>query len=101
MIILEVGTKDYATDVVLVKKAMSQMESLLMTYNGYALGEPSSRFGWTFFQMAVKPELQQGIESRFADMIRRYGWGKPDTKFAKFLGDYLKARGCGVEVRPA
>ena len=99
MIILEVDTKDYPTNVVLLKKAMSQIESLLMIYNGYALGEPSSRFGWTFFQMAVKPELRQGIESHFSDMIRRYGWGKPEVKFAKFMGDYLQARGCDVKVK--
>ena len=101
MIILGVGTKDYPTDVVLVKKAMSQIESLVASYNGYALSEPSSRLGWTFFQMAIKPELRQGIESRFQDMIRRNGWGKPDAKFAKFMGDYLKARGCNVEVKMA
>lgn len=95
------GTRDYATDVVLVKKAMSQLESLLVAYNGYALSEPSSRFGWTFFQMAIKPDLRNGIESRFADMLKRYGWDKADSKFAKFMGDYLKARGCGVEVKLA
>ena len=100
-IILSVGTRDHATDSVLVKKAMSQMESLVGSYNGYALSEPSARFGWTFFQMAIKPELREGIESRFADMIKRYGWDKPDAKFAKFMGDYLKARGCAVEVKLA
>lgn len=99
MIILEVGTTDYDTDVVLIKKAMSQLESLLSSYNGYSLSEPSSRFGWTFFRMAIKPELRQGIESRFQDMIRRYGWDKPDSKFAKFMGDYLKARGCSVKIK--
>ena len=99
--ILSVGTRDHATDVVLIKKAMSQIESLVGSYNGYALGEPSSRFGWTFFQMAVAPELRQRIESKFGDMIKRYVWDKPDAKFAKFMGDYLKARGCGVEVKLA
>lgn len=93
------GTRDHATDVVLVKKAMSQIESLVGSYNGYALSEPSSRFGWSFFQMAVTLELQQRIESKFGDMIRRYGWDKPNAKFAKFMGDYLNARGCGVDVK--
>ncbi len=95
------GTRDYPTDVVLVKKAMSQMGTLLSVYNGYALGEPSSRFGWTFFEMAFKMEMREGIEKRFADMIGRYRWSKPDEKFAKFMQDYLQARGCNVKVKLA
>ena len=101
MTVLQVGTRDYPTDVVLVKKALSQMESLVSAYNGYAMGEPSSRLGWTFFPVAFKADLQQGIEGRFADMIRRYRWSKPDEKFARFIEDYLKARGCDVKVKVA
>lgn len=93
------GTKDYATDVVLLKKAMSQMESLLSAYNGYALSEPTSKFGWTFFSMAFKADLQQKIEQRFADMISQYRWGSSDEKFTKFMQKYLHARGCNVELK--
>lgn len=97
--ILQVGTKDYATDVVLLKRAMSHMETLLSVYGGYAVSEPDSRFGWTFFRVAFKAELQQKIEERFADMMRQYRWGNSDEKFAKFIQDYLRARGCNVDVK--
>lgn len=97
-IILEIGTKDYSTDLVLLKKAMSQLESLCLAYSGYVLSEPKEKFGWTFFKMGLKPELQNGIEQKFSDMLNRYRWSKPDEKLTKFLSDYLNARGCQVKV---
>lgn len=97
-IILEISTKDYATDSVLLKKAMSQLESLCFAYGGYVLSEPKEKFGWTFFKMGLKPELQIGIEKKFSDMITRYRWSKPEEKLTKFLSDYLNVRGCQVKV---
>ena len=60
--VLEVGTKNYADDLLSIKKALSHMETLVGGYNGYVLSEPSSKFGWTFFKLAFKPNLQNGIE---------------------------------------
>lgn len=97
--ILEISTKNYDMDLVLVKKALSQMETLVQGYNGYLLSEPTSNFGWTFFKLAFKPNLQKGIEEKFADMINRYRWSKQPEKFAKFMGDYFNAKGCNVKVK--
>lgn len=97
-IILEIGTKDYSTNVALLKKAMSQLETLCSAYGGYVLSDPFEKFGWTFFKMGLRPDLQSGIEQRFSDMISRYRWAKPEEKVSKFLGDYLSARGCEVKV---
>lgn len=97
--ILEISTKDYETNLLLVKKALSQMETLVQGYNGYLLSEPSTNFGWTFFKIAFKPDLQQGIEERFSDMIKKYRWSKQPEKFAKFMEDYFKAKGCDVKVK--
>ena len=36
-IVLEIGTKNYADDLLSIKKALSHMESLVSGYNGYAL----------------------------------------------------------------
>lgn len=95
----QVSTHDYDTDVVLVKKAMSQMESLLGEYGGYVLGEPSSRMGWTFFTLSLGLTMQDKMESKFSDMIQRYTWEKPEVKLAMFINDYLKSRGCNTKVK--
>ena len=101
MVTLQIGSRAYDNDVVLFKKALSHMETLLSAYDGYVMSEPTSRFGWTFFLVVFKPQLQQGIEKHFADMINRYRWEKPDAKFAKFMQRYLEARGCKVSVKVA
>ena len=98
-IVLEISTKNFVDDLVSIKKAMSHMETLLGCYNGYLLSEPTTNFGWTFFKLAFKPDLQSGIEEKFADMISKYRWGKPHEKFGKFMEDYLKTRGCDVRIK--
>ena len=98
-LVLEVGTKNYEDDLFLIKKAMSHMESLVNGYNGYVLSEPTSKFGWTFFKMAFKPNLQNGIKERFSDMIVKYSTNDQSEKFAKFIADYFISKGCDVKIK--
>lgn len=97
--VLEIGTKNYEDDLLSIKKALSHMESLLGAYNGYALGEPSSKFGWTFFKLAFKPNLQNSIEEKFSDMLAKYQWSDNQQKFVKFMTDYFGSRGCELKVK--
>ncbi len=99
--VLEVGTKNYADDLLSIKKALSHMETLVGGYNGYVLSEPSSKFGWTFFKLAFKPNLQNGIEEKFSDMLAKYRSSDQPQKFAKFMTDYLHSRGCDVTIKTA
>ena len=98
-IVLEVGTKNYVDDLLSIKKALSHMESLVSGYNGYVLSEPSSKFGWTFFKLSFKPNLQNGIEEKFSDMIAKYDSNDQSQKFAKFMTDYFISRGCEVKIK--
>ena len=75
------------------------MESLLGCYNGYSLSEPSTKFGWTFFKLAFKPNLQNGIEEKFSDMISKYQWSDQSQKFVKFMTDYFNSKGCDVKIK--
>ena len=99
--VLEVGTKNYSDDLLSIKKALSHMESLVNGYNGYVLSEPSTKFGWTFFKIAFKANLQNGIEEKFSDMIDKYSWSDKSEKFAKFMSDYFNSRGCNVKIKLA
>lgn len=98
-IVLEIGTKNYADDLLTIKKALSHMESLVSGYNGYVLSEPSSKFGWTFFKLAFKPNLQNGIEEKFSDMIMKYPANDQHGKFAKFMSDYFISKGCDIKIK--
>ena len=98
-VVLEIGTKNYADDLLSIKKALSHMESLLGCYNGYSLSEPSTKFGWTFFKLGFKPELQTGIEEKFSGMLEKYPWTDQPQKFVKFMTDYFLSRGCNVKIK--
>jgi len=98
-VVLEVGTKNYVDDLLSIKKALSHMESLVGGYNGYVLSEPSSKFGWTFFKLSFKPNLQNGIEEKFSDMLAKYERNDQPQKFAKFMTDYFISRGCDVKIK--
>ncbi len=98
-IVLEVGTKNYVDDLLSIKKALSHMESLVNGYNGYVLSEPSPKFGWTFFKLRFKPNLQNGIEEKFSDMIANYQSNDQTEKFAKFMTDYFVSKGCDIKIK--
>ena len=98
-ITLEISTKNYSDDAFNIKRALSHMESLTGAYNGYMFSEPKESFGWTFFKLSFKPELQTRIEEKFSDMIKKYQWSDQTQKFVKFMTDYFLSRGCDVKIK--
>ena len=98
-ITLEIGTKNYLDDLLCIKKSLSHLETLVSGYNGYVIGEASSKFGWTFFNLSFKPNLQNGIEEKFSDMIAKYKKIDQHEKFAEFITDYLISKGCNVKIK--
>ena len=98
-VVLEIGTQNYLDDLLLIKKALSHMESLVGGYNGYVLSEPSSKFGWTFFKLTFKSNLQNGIEEKFSDMIEKYSSNDQSQKFTNFMSDFFISKGCDVKIK--
>lgn len=99
MIVLEAGTTQYDDDIIQIKKALSHLETLCGASGSSMLGKPVSRFGWTFFQIAIKHELVQGIEKKFADMLARYGGNKSEEGLTNFLSDFFESKGCKIRLK--
>ena len=97
--IFELSTTNYLNDKLNVKMALSHMETLCQAWNGFSLGEPEERAGWTFFKLKIHPELEDGITNKFSDMINKYRWSKPEEKFRKFMEDYFQSKNCTVKVK--
>lgn len=96
----EIAGHDYTKDRLSIKMALSHMESLIGVYNGYFIGPPSTRFGWTFFTLSIKPDFQLGIESEFADMLAGYAKKRDRSqRLAMFLSDYFNSRNCGIRLK--
>jgi hypothetical protein len=98
-IIFEISTKNYINDLLVIKKSLSHMETLVGGYNGYTLSEPSTKFGWTFFNLSFKSNLQQGIEEKFADMLSKYRFKNMSQKFTQFMTDYFQSKGCNIRIK--
>lgn len=98
MKIFEVGTTDFLEDKRLINNALSDMAAQFGIQNDFTFGEPTSRFGWTFFKLWIRPNLQNAINQKFDDMIKRYK-GSPDEKFTFFIADYFQARGCKTKIK--
>ena len=95
----EISTKNYSNDKLAIKMALSHMETLVGSINGYSLSEPYSKFGWTFFKIAMKSDLQSGIEKKFTDMIEKYSSSNHSEKFTNFMIDYFKSKGCEIKIK--
>ena len=95
----EISTTKYNEDIKLIQVVMTKIASSCNITAGFKFGEPTPRFGWTFFQMLIDQELYIGIKDRFSDMIKKCKGNKPDEKFVNFLGQYFESKGCSVKVK--
>ncbi len=99
MAFFEISTTNYEEDIKTMQLAMTKMAAVCNISTGFRFGDPTSKFGWTFFQLFMDQELYVGIEDKFADMIRKTKGNKPDEKFINFLGMYFESKGCNVKVK--
>jgi len=100
IVTFELSTKNYVNDRLAIKMALSHMETLVGSINGYTLSEPHERFGWTFFNLDIKQDLQDGIEKKFSDMLEKYSVKTKLEKFTNFMTDYFANKGCNVKIKP-
>ena len=99
MAFFEISTTNYEEDIKTIQLAMTKMAAACNIATGFKFGDPTSKFGWTFFQLFMDQELYVGIEDKFADMIKKTKGDKPDEKFINFLGMYFESKGCNVKVK--
>ena len=52
-----------------------------------------------FLNYRFKPNLQNGIEEKFSDMITKYQANDQAQKFAKFMTDYFVSKGCDIKIK--
>ena len=97
--IFQVSSTNYDEDKILIIKAMSHLQTVCEVSDGFQLGPPVSRFGWTFFPLWIKPILLAKIEEKFFDMINRSEGRKKDDKLTNFLIDFFDSRDCKIKLK--
>jgi len=99
MKIFDVSSTDYVEDKRLINNALADMAAQCGVQNDFEFGNPTSKFGWTFFGLWVKPNLQMQIELKFADMIKKSKGNKHEEKFTSFMSDYFQSKGCKAKIK--
>ena len=97
----EISTTKYEENIKLLQVVMTKMAAVCNVTVGFKFGEPTPRFGWTFFQMLIDQELHIGINDEFSDMIKKCKGDKSDEKFINFLNGYFESNGCNVKIKMA
>jgi len=96
---IQIGTTNYNDDILFLRKAIGKLESECQVTDGYLLGEPMSKFGWTFFDLILKPNLHLSIENEFADLLKKSNGNKPTEKFINFLSKFFESNDCNVKLK--
>jgi len=99
MTFFEISTTKYEENLKLLQVVMTKMAAVCDVADGFKFGEPTQRFGWTFFHMFVDQELYVGIEDEFSDKIKKCKGNKPDEKFINFLSGYFESNDCSAKVK--
>ena len=99
MAVFELGTTGYDDDIIQIKKALSHLETHCGLSNSCVFSQPASKFGWTFFQIAMQPALVDIIEQKFGDMLGKYRENKPEEKLVKFMSDFFESRNCKIRLK--
>ena len=97
--VLEFSTTKFVEDQILVIDIMNSLQKLCKISDGYAVREPTSKFGWTFFSIAINSNLYLEISQEFNDVIKKAKGNKPEEKFGNFMSNFLESQGCKIRVK--
>ena len=94
--LFQLSTRMYDEEVILVKKAMLELEDNCNVRCGFKLKEPFGRAGWTFFNLELSDEMTSVIErSGMMENAGGYGIGE---QLKNFLGHFLESKGSNVRI---
>jgi hypothetical protein len=97
MPLFQLSTRRYEQEIILVKKAMSELEETCNVKEGYHLTEPFTKAGWTFFNLQITIEMATIIEK--SGMMKGALGYKIGEQLMNFLGHFLESKGSQVRIK--
>ena len=95
--LFELSTRRYDEEIELVKKAMMDLESICNVKDGYEIGEPFTKAGWTFFNLQISSDMSDIIEK--SSMLEGALGYKIAEQLKNFLGHFLESKGSQVRIK--
>jgi len=93
----QLGTRNFDKEIILVKKALEELEDTCKVKNGYHISEPFTKAGWTFFNVKLSSEMFSLIEK--SGMMNGALGYRIEEQFKNFLGHYLESKGSEVRIK--
>jgi len=95
--VFQLSTRKYDEEIELVKKAMVDLEGICNIKNGYEIGEPFTKAGWTFFNIQISQDMSDIIEK--SGMLEGALGYRIGEQLTNFLGHFLESRGSQVRIK--
>lgn len=94
--LFQMSTRRYDAEIEMVKKALDALEKRCGVKNGYQIGEPFSKAGWTFFNVQISSEMESIIET--SGMMEGALGYRIGEQLKNFLGHFLESYGSAVRI---
>ena len=95
--LFQLSTRSYDEEIIIVRKAMEELETKCDVKNGFLLKEPSGMAGWTFFNLELSDAMLSVIETS-GMMINAQGFGF-NEQLKNYLGHYLETKGSSCRIK--
>jgi hypothetical protein len=94
--LFQLSTRKYDEEIELIKKAMVELESICKVKDGYEIGQPFTKAGWTFFNLQISAEMESVIEK--SGMMQGAQGYRIAEQLKNFLGHFLETHGSNVRI---
>lgn len=98
-VIFEVSTTKYEVDKERVTLIMKDLQSSCGVTDGFLLGNPVEKFGWTFFKILFKGELLSGMQEKFGTQIMNTEGKAFQEKFSEFVTKFFESENCKMRMK--
>ena len=95
--LFELSTRIYDKEIEIVKKAMMDLENICNVKDGYEIGEPFTKAGWTFFNLQISSDMSDIIEK--SGMLEGALGYRISEQLKNFLGHFLESKGSQVRIK--
>ncbi len=95
--LFQLSTRSYDEEIILVRKAMEELETKCNVKNGFTIKDTSGMAGWTFFKLELSDEMLSVIETS-GMMINAQGFGF-NEQLKNYLGHYLETKGSNCRIK--
>lgn len=99
--ILDFQSVNFEHDARIADAVISELQKNCQLENQYAIDPPIERAGWSFAKLFLSGQFVERLVMGHGYEIERTKGRKFPDKFINWIGNELKNRGCGAQVKAA